>query len=529
MSHSCWDENVGLNKNMLKAEAFQLVCFHEYTHILPASNIHRSVSCLIAPSLFHSSICNNILLLVDTDCLSSKTFDSKDMAEAANFDEGLNCSICHEKFLDPRILPCGHSYCGPPRTCLNSMQSGDNKMTCAICRSNFFQRVSDIKPLYGIRDHFGRSWPFESENRSSKILSCQKHSEMECKLWCLECDINVCEQCIEQNHDGHPVRNLRKHLMEKIEAKVGQEWYRGMTSYLLSLETLVSTSEQKLRELRMKVSSIEKFIDDCKQKETIVRSCINPVEEKCGQSFSKIETSLLLQLSCIQFTLPSCSVYLDFLNSASTQVEISQSHRAVQVGEILDSPAPICENTDQLKLSHQRSSQEPPIYCVPSTTARLTHLTLHVPSSSIYQLEEASAVSLLFRLEIEQKKPLRVRPSNKVRLGNVVLEMLAYCQSCELHRHLKTCPDFSLHIKVVLSFEPIKFGPHYDLRSCKLTLLNHHPSSARNLEMKWAAIDDYNTDIVWQVMNFGNFLSPKNYWMASDKHIVVSMTIKFDY
>ena len=74
------------------------------------------------------------------------------LADYNSDEQGLDCVVCHEAYRDPRALPCGHSYCGPPRVCLKSLEIERNKMTCAICRSNFDLNAEDIKPLYGIRD-----------------------------------------------------------------------------------------------------------------------------------------------------------------------------------------------------------------------------------------------------------------------------------------------------------------------------------------------------------------------------------------
>ena len=42
----------------------------------------------------------------------------------------LECSICLQVFQDPRILPCGHTFC------LRCVQSTNNQL-CSLCKSEW--------------------------------------------------------------------------------------------------------------------------------------------------------------------------------------------------------------------------------------------------------------------------------------------------------------------------------------------------------------------------------------------------------
>ena len=60
------------------------------------------------------------------------------------------CSICTDVIEDPRHLPCGHSYCGPPKTCLDILKT-DDWLKCALCTVEHKMNISDLKPMYGLR------------------------------------------------------------------------------------------------------------------------------------------------------------------------------------------------------------------------------------------------------------------------------------------------------------------------------------------------------------------------------------------
>ena len=151
------------------------------------------------------------------------------MAHASNTDN-FSCSICHEEFMDPRPLPCGHCYCGPPRDCLNKLECEGGTMVCAMCREKFNLRASQIKPLYGIRDCFNQE-KISHRDKNSAELFCEQHARMECKLWCTQCNVKLCEACIRDLHDEHTLRDLRKHLVQKIERKLGTNIQEGLAKF----------------------------------------------------------------------------------------------------------------------------------------------------------------------------------------------------------------------------------------------------------------------------------------------------------
>ena len=169
----------------------------------------------------------------------------------ATSSESVECPICNEDFKDPRALPCGHSYCGPPRTCLKTLESS-GALRCAVCRVGHNLKVEDVKPLYGIREFF--------EDKSLKYspeLRCSIHPKHECSMWCIKCDHMVCEDCLETEHDGHAMRKLRKYLVERAESIFGENLNEGVSRYRETLQTEMESSKTELERLKLQVRDVE--------------------------------------------------------------------------------------------------------------------------------------------------------------------------------------------------------------------------------------------------------------------------------
>ena len=109
--------------------------------------------------------------------------------------EDLECVICNDNLVDPRALPCGHSYCGPPRLCLSALKNDQGGMRCAVCRTDHNLRYEDIKPLYGIRDYL-------LKGSATLDIPCPSHANKECTLWWNDCHLMICVDCIEIEHEA---------------------------------------------------------------------------------------------------------------------------------------------------------------------------------------------------------------------------------------------------------------------------------------------------------------------------------------
>ena len=172
----------------------------------------------------------------------------------ANISDLLQCSICHETLVDPRALPCGHSFCGPPRTCLDFIKHNNNLASkCAECNQVFPVKVNELKPLFKIRDALGRL--AVAENNCAQGADCN-HNDV--KMWCKDCSVKLCLPCVEENHVDHNLKSYIAILREKA---------RKIAPLLGDIDFQTYRLANEIKQLQ----SIQKNMEELSKNKTIVK------------------------------------------------------------------------------------------------------------------------------------------------------------------------------------------------------------------------------------------------------------------
>lgn len=164
------------------------------------------------------------------------------------------CSICTDVFIDPRILPCIHTFC---LKCIQLTGEQKNirpgeKMSCPICREefiipqlgwsslkkNFFmQRLVEVSKSLTQTDNRILCDVCQSNGQSSPNAEIPSAS-----VYCADCEDNLCEQC----HGEHKRHKLSKSHKIEIECRIKHKQYKcdehqmeTMTEYCATCKKII--------------------------------------------------------------------------------------------------------------------------------------------------------------------------------------------------------------------------------------------------------------------------------------------------
>lgn len=122
-------------------------------------------------------------------------------------DDITECSVCLATFVDPRVLPCIHTFCRECLTQTDRRQSGDQHggdvmIRCPICRHSFPVPENGFD---GLPKNFYMERLVEITRTLTKGPSVQTpcsvcsedgdQSETASTLFCVDCQMNLCQRC----------------------------------------------------------------------------------------------------------------------------------------------------------------------------------------------------------------------------------------------------------------------------------------------------------------------------------------------
>ncbi|XP_071501171.1 E3 ubiquitin-protein ligase TRIM56-like [Diadema antillarum] len=158
----------------------------------------------------------------------------------------LQCPICLNVFVDPRLLSCSHTYC---KDCLKQLsnsgsQSKGRKITCPVCRKITKVPNSNVNLLQC-------NYPIKSliedvKNQTQACTVCRGNEKPLAITYCQECDDYMCDDC-HKTHD---------------------KWDKFAGHEVVKVDGIISgvVSKKKRRKCKKHKSEDEEyFCDECKR------------------------------------------------------------------------------------------------------------------------------------------------------------------------------------------------------------------------------------------------------------------------
>ena len=202
------------------------------------------------------------------------------MEGAAESVTKFECSLCLEKFTDPRILTCFHSFC---LKCLQKYISTlprndgpDSSFKCPLCR-----KVNVLPPegVKGLQKNFYLDEPDESVKK--KFPDCPDHPGEDLRFYCHVCKDPVCRDCRVINHEGHRIEMLKDVVADMKE----------------SLEKTLSDTEVKINDNeKYHLTTIERDIDCLETTLSLMKACSAQMKTDIEETFNMVNSLIVPRL-----------------------------------------------------------------------------------------------------------------------------------------------------------------------------------------------------------------------------------------
>ncbi|KAL3238556.1 hypothetical protein MRX96_048097 [Rhipicephalus microplus] len=207
----------------------------------------------------------------------------------SQLDQLLTCAICLDRYRNPKLLPCQHSFCADP--CLEGLQDyARRQIKCPECRAEhripyngvqtFPTNVTLMRFLELHRDITGE----EPEPLPSSMERCHVCSEKSLVSRCSHCEKKICETCKEAHLDIMR-REISPHLQSSSQncALVKEELDDLINRYIKDLQLVhnkLKTEidvylQQELKQLSALSEDVETEVNNITSNCDVVEKYVN--------------------------------------------------------------------------------------------------------------------------------------------------------------------------------------------------------------------------------------------------------------
>ena len=382
--------------------------------------------------------------------------------EALNkLDQHLLCSICLERYTNPRTLPCHHSFC---KNCISRLPVElDNErqvVKCPICRNpthlgengvDALPTAFHINNLLDIDQLLLRTIP-ASEN----VQLCQTHGNRSMDLYCESCEELVCFKCSTESHQDHWC-DYAVDLFPQHKWQI-EDGLQSLQQQIVALKETLARYHIREREIKEQGEAVQNEIDQTYQRlKSKLRESRNKLSQEANATLQKKLQLHSLQrdnVTSILVQLESCHKYMKEKVESKSQYQIQAIKKRI-VKQINNAHS-------KVKINDLQPAQEPntSFTADKSTLSACSHIG---EISNKHSLSFPGLFSVDFPPLVIATKLAEVSVSSSIPLAaNRISYKLTPLTSYNLS-NLVVCPVTSDDVKVSqfkVMFKSSTAGPH---------------------------------------------------------------------
>ncbi|XP_065733201.1 tripartite motif-containing protein 2 isoform X4 [Phocoena phocoena] len=243
----------------------------------------------------------------------------------------LICSICLERYKNPKVLPCLHTFC--ERCLQNYIPAHSLTLSCPVCRQTSILPEKGVAALQNnffitnLMDVLQRTPGSNAEESSiletvtavaaGKPLSCPNHDGNVMDFYCQSCETAMCRECTEGEHAEHPTVPL-KDVVEQHKA---------------SLQVQLDAVNKRLPEIDSALQFISEIIHQLTDQKASIVDDIHSTFDELQKTLNVRKSVLLMELEGLKKSIHNLGTILTTNAVASETVATGEGLRQTIIGQ----------------------------------------------------------------------------------------------------------------------------------------------------------------------------------------------------
>ncbi|XP_019622200.1 PREDICTED: tripartite motif-containing protein 59-like [Branchiostoma belcheri] len=281
-------------------------------------------------------------------------------------DNVLSCPICNNQLVEPKALPCLHTYCCK---CLQELarraENGRRRLQCPECRKTVVipaQGVQAFPTNYLVANVLDKVQQCKEEKKkqADETDMCDVHKQ-EARVVCNTCNVAVCTACLKSDHKEHVLKHIDQEKAIKVK-QVEKLLIKNTKKFSedLSRRPVKRCLEEKHKEIRRQIESwTAVVIRRVQDQEKSLLDKIDQIKERKLEEISRREMQddeLKLKMREAEAAISGNKqlLYKDILSHYSCLTD-------TKLERALANQSPLLEEVDSLKFEKSKVDMNQPL------------------------------------------------------------------------------------------------------------------------------------------------------------------------